>query len=232
MKPTKAEIAAGAALLRGGGWLAGTATDFQDAVLQCCHWQTFPAGETISHGGDTSGGMFGIANGNFSAIPAVGSPDSPMIHVGSAPFWYGSNPVVSGMARTMSVGARTPCLVAMVPQHALNALFADNPQRWRFIAQSASEILTLAMFIATDLMIRDSQRRCIAVLLRAGGCRTAGTQPAVAFVTQDELAGMANMSRQTIGPILRGLADAGLATVGYRNITLHDPAALRAMIEA
>jgi transcription initiation factor IIE alpha subunit len=51
-------------------------------------------------------------------------------------------------------------------------------------------------------------------------------------MTQDELAGMANLSRQTIGPILRALAEEGHITANYRSITLKDPFALRVIVDS
>jgi CRP-like cAMP-binding protein len=231
VKATAAEIAEGAAILRHADWFAGTAPDFQAAVLAQCQWQWFATGETITHGGDTAGGMVAIARGAVSIIPAVGPADLPMIHIARAPFWLGSNPLVNHLPRLVSVIARSRCLLALVPEHGLGVLLAENPGWWRFVALYLTETVGLVSQVAADLLIPDSRRRCIAVLLRIAGCRVAGTAPAQAAMTRDELAGMANLSRQTIGPMLRGLADAGLVEVGYRVITLHDPAGLRAIAD-
>jgi CRP/FNR family transcriptional regulator, cyclic AMP receptor protein len=232
MKPTRTTVAAAQMLLRREGWLSRTPTEFQDVMLANAHWLEFDAGETISHGGDTDGGIYGLVNGEFSGIPAVGAPELSVIHVFAAPFWYGLNPVLEGRPRSISMVARTPCIVALVPQHALNALLSENPAWWRWIALCLSEILALTSQIAADLMIRDSRRRCLAILLRVAERRTAGDTPAVAQISQDDLASMANLSRQTIGPILRELAQAKNITVGYRSITLHAPATLRALVNA
>jgi CRP-like cAMP-binding protein len=121
--------------------------------------------------------------------------------------------------------------VALAPRHGLVALLAENPLWWRCIALHVCEAMDTASQIATDMLIPDSRRRCIAALLRIAGCRNVGTAPAKAAMTRDELAGMANLSRQTIGPILRDLAAAGLVEVGYRVIVLHDPAGLRAAVD-
>ena len=88
----------------------------------------------------------------------------------------------------------------------------------------------LSQLVASDMLIRDSRRRCLAALLRVADCRTGGTEPTTAELSQDELAAMANLSRQTTCPILREFADAGLVTDGSRNIVLHDMAALRARL--
>jgi hypothetical protein len=71
-----AEIAQAMILVRRDGWLAGTAPDFQTAVLAQCQWQWLSTGETFAHGGDSSGGMVGIASGAVLLIPTIGPPIS------------------------------------------------------------------------------------------------------------------------------------------------------------
>jgi DNA-binding GntR family transcriptional regulator len=50
-------------------------------------------------------------------------------------------------------------------------------------------------------------------------------------LTQDELAGAANMSRNSVGTMLKRLAARGLVELGYRSLTVVSPAALRAFVE-
>jgi CRP-like cAMP-binding protein len=76
----------------------------------------------------------------------------------------------------------------------------------------------LTVTIAADLMIRDSERRCAAALLRLAGCRYAGPQdvtPVEVPLTQNELAGAANLSRNSVGTMLQRLATRGFVEVGY-----------------
>lgn len=231
MKPIGAELAAGAGALRHEGWLCRCPPDFAEAVLARAQWRSFGPGKTLSHGGDTEGGIFGIAQGAVSFIPVIGAPDMPAIHIAAAPFWYGSNPLIGSTPRLSSVVARAPSLVASIPHHALALLLTEHPHWWEWIALHVTEILGLSSQIATDLLLRDSRRRLVAVLLRLGDRRRAGGAPAVADVGQDELAAMANMSRQTAGPLLHALAGDGLITPGYRTIAIHDPVALRAIVD-
>lgn len=200
-------------------------------MLAVCRWQWFAAGETISLGGDVAGGMFGIVVGSISVFPTISAADVPIVHIASAPFWYGLNPQLSSAPRIMTIVARSRCLVARVSQPGLEAVLADDPARWRFIARQLNDIVILSQLVASDMLIRDSRRRCLAVLLRIAGCRLGEAAMGTAEMTQDELASMANLSRQTIGPILNEFAEAGLLTLGYRSIALHDAAALRKLVD-
>jgi CRP-like cAMP-binding protein len=51
-------------------------------------------------------------------------------------------------------------------------------------------------------------------------------------VSQNELAAMSNMSRQTTGNLLRALAAAGYLDLGYRSIVLRDAPGLQALLDA
>ena len=51
----------------------------------------------------------------------------------------------------------------------------------------------LSQLVASDMLIRDSRRRCLAALLRVADCRTGGPEPTTAELSQDELAAMANL---------------------------------------
>jgi CRP/FNR family cyclic AMP-dependent transcriptional regulator len=87
---------------------------------------------------------------------------------------------------------------------------------------------------AADLLIRDSERRCAAVLLRLGGRRFAGPddeEPVEVPVMQDELAGAANLSRNSVGTMLQRLKGRGLVEPGYRGIAIRAPKALRAFVD-
>jgi CRP/FNR family transcriptional regulator, cyclic AMP receptor protein len=88
--------------------------------------------------------------------------------------------------------------------------------------------------IAADLMIRDSERRCAAVLSRLAGCRHAGPQDVTAVevpLMQNELAGAANLSRNSVGTMLQRLASRGFVEVGYKTMTVRAPAALRTFVD-
>jgi hypothetical protein len=70
----------------------------------------------------------------------------------------------------------------------------------------------LTVTIASDLMIRDSDRRRAAAVLRLAGCRYARSRdvtPVEVPLTQNELAGGANLSRNSVGTI----ATAGVASI-------------------
>ena len=84
----------------------------------------------------------------------------------------------------------------------------------------------IALNIATDLMIRDSERRCAAVLLRLSGRRFSDPrvpEPVQVSITQADLADAANLSLTSVRSMLLRLAERGLIEQGYRDIVCGTP---------
>ncbi|TFU03551.1 Crp/Fnr family transcriptional regulator [Polymorphobacter arshaanensis] len=231
MKISAADIAEASAVLRAGGWLSRTPAAFQDAILERSIWHHIEAGAALTHGGDREGGMYGIGQGSVDVTPATGPADLPVVHIGRAPYWFGILPVVSHAPRAVSIATRSDCLAAVVPQPALDALLAAHPEWWQLLAMQALEHFSLAAQTTSDLLIPDTRRRCIAVLLRETGHRVGDVPRPQIDIGQDELAAMANMSRQTASTVLRGLAAHGLIEIGYRTLTVRDAPQLQALLD-
>jgi CRP-like cAMP-binding protein len=89
----------------------------------------------------------------------------------------------------------------------------------------------LAMQTAADLLIRNASARCAAVLLRLAGRRWAAEPDAgLPFeipASQTELAMLCNVSRKTFSRVVKGFTSRRLVTLGYKSLTVNDPARLR-----
>ena len=60
-----------------------------------------------------------------------------------------------------------------LPLPRIDEIVADDPGAWRWLALVTVGHLDTAISACDDLMLRDHVKRCIAVLLRLGGCRHA-----------------------------------------------------------
>lgn len=221
----------GVAFLSRIGWLSPVAPDFRKALLCDILWRRFEAGETVGFVGDAAGGIFGIAAGQLGQTSGVGAVDSPVAHVSLPGNWEGTNPVL-GRPRYADSTAMTASLIALVPLAKLRRHLADNPAWWEDIGHLVREHTVRFGSGMTDLLMRDSAQRCMAVLLRFGGCRFAGDAPVTIALTQDQLAASANMSRHLAGEALRRVEADGCLSLGYRQITILNAGALRAMVNA
>jgi CRP/FNR family cyclic AMP-dependent transcriptional regulator len=224
----------GVRILTQRGWLSKTPGDFRTALLSRCGWNSLGAGTSITIGGDEVGDLVGLACGTIELTTVLGPSETPMMHLGHGVFWLGYGPIISSQPRRISATARSEVWLASVPQAEVLRLLRDRPDWWRHLLLLALEYGDIAINIAADLLIRDSERRCAATLLRLGGCRFPNPEdatPIEILVTQDGLAAAANLSRNTTGTVLRKLAASGLIEIGYRGIIVIEPTAMRAFVD-
>lgn len=215
------------------GWLSRTPVDFQQAVLAQCIAQQRSAGDPLYYTGDEVGGIFGIVSGTVEIASIHSNEDAYFVHLAQAGTWIGEASVLTGVTRRISAAARTDCIVAYLPLAAITAIVTRHPEYWRYVGMLAVEHNNLATSGGADLMLRDVERRCLAVLLRVSGCRfrTPGSDDhPEAVISQEELAAMANLSRKSVGDILRKHEQLGHIELGYRTITVKAPNALRAIV--
>jgi len=226
--------AEGMEILKTGGWLSATPAEFRQAILSRSTWRSFEAGEPIQTGGEGEGELIGLAHGVVAMRTILGRADTPLMHYAHPVFWFGYVPILTGRPRRLIAEAKTPVWLAQIPQNAVRVLLDDRPEWWRHLMQLSIIYGDVSQTVAADLLIRDSERRCAAVLLRLGAVRFAGPrdgEPVEVLVTQHDLAGAANLSRNSAGTMVQRLKARALIAPGYRGMTICAPAALRAFVD-
>ena len=215
------------------GWLSQTPPSFQGDVLDRCHLQHFKAGEVIYSVGDPPGGMFGLVAGGLSISIAPNERGPYFAHFARPGSWFGEAAAFTGQARLVGLMATRGTELLHLPLHGIHEIVAKDPAAWRYFALITIAHLNLLIGVHDDLMIRDHVKRCIAVLLRLGGCRLPSSLdllPVDIDVSQEDFAFMSNVARTTAGAVLRKLEAMGHLEHAYRQIRILAPDALRAML--
>ena len=223
----------GLEILTNSGWLSATPVDFRQAVLLRADWSSVDAGAPIQSGGEESGELIGLAGGIIEMRTVLGRADTPLMHLAHPVFWFGYVPILTDRPRRILADAKTPVWLARISSAAVKMLLGERPEWWRHLMQLSIVYGDVSQTIAADLLIRDSERRCAAVLLRLGGVRFAGPGDNKAVevpVTQNDLGGAANLSRNSVGTIVQRLKARRLIDLGYRGMTIRAPPELRAFV--
>jgi CRP-like cAMP-binding protein len=224
----------GLALLAASRWLSATPRGFRDALLSGARWSRVEAGEPLTLGGEDRRELIGIAEGIAGVTSVLGPAETPMLTLVHAVCWVGYGPMLRDRARVVTVEARTPLWVATIPETRLLPVLAQTPAWWRCFLPLMAEYGDAAAAIACDLLIRRSDQRLAATILRFANLRGFGAKPAAVTripVSQAELAEAANLSRNAAGRILRRFSSQGLIDTDYRGLKLRDPAGLAAVAE-
>jgi len=164
----------GMAILRDRGWLSGTPPEFQQAILSRCRWLSLDPGAPIQEGGEEVGELVGVARGIVEIRPILGRADTPIVHFAHPVFWFGYIPIVAAGPRRVAATAKTSLWLGRLPQATLRTLLDQRPEWWREITRLSIMYGDVAQNVAADLLIRDNEKRCAAVLLRLGGRRFPG----------------------------------------------------------
>jgi CRP/FNR family transcriptional regulator, cyclic AMP receptor protein len=191
------------------------------------------AGHPVFIIGDPPGGMCGLVSGGLAVSVAPGERGPYFAHFARPGAWFGDAAVITHQARRIGLAATRDSELLHLPLHEIDRIVTRNPAAWRWSALVSVGHLDVAMGACDDLMIRDHVKRCIAIILRLGGCREPVPKASAAIevdLTQEDLAAIANVGRTTAGAVLRMLECEGHVALTYRRIHITAPSTLRAMI--
>jgi CRP/FNR family cyclic AMP-dependent transcriptional regulator len=214
------------------GWLSFTPAPFRQIALERCRLEAFKVGATLYSVGDPPGGMFGPVRGNLAISIAPGERGPHIAHFARPGTWFGEAAAFTEQPRRIGLAATRNAKVLHLPLHAIREIVAADPGAWRWFGLCSIAHIDTAIGAADDLLIRDHEKRFVAVLLRLGGCRYGAPMGAAIEidVNQEDLAAMTNMARTTAGALLHKLQAAGHVESGYRSIRLLAPERLRSML--
>ena len=218
------------------GWFADSHPSFRREILALARLKSYAAGSVIYQAGDAGRDVFAVRAGVVTLQYRFTHPDAVLLHMLWPGDWFGTVPVLADLSRRGTVSARTDVELLRVPADELRALLRRHPEWFAELARDAIHFLDLAMQGAADLLIRNASARCAAVLLRLAGQRWASgpdaDQPAEIPASQTELAMLCNVSRNTFSRVVKELSRRRLVTLGYRSLTVNDPARLRGVADA
>lgn len=216
----------------GRGWLSLCEPSFAEGLLQKGRVQVLEPGEPLFHPGDPSSAIFGVLSGGLGVSFVVPEFGPTLAHLLLPGTWFGEMAFLRS-PRSIGVHATRATRVMAVAMRDVDSLVARDVRLWAQVAQLAVLNGQLAMGAAYDLMLRDPRTRCIATLLRLGGFRHGVPRPfspTVLDITQTDLAHMTNMSRNSVGAILRGLRKEQCVDVEYGQLLITDPAKLAQLL--
>lgn len=220
-------------ILASRGWLAETPAEFRTQFLSSAQWRHIEQGATVTLGGEERDDVIGLAQGTIAATTTIGQAGTPTMHIAHAVFWFGYGPLLLERPRDVTVEARTDLWVAAIPKARILPLLDGTTKWWRCFMRLLVEYGDTTAMIASDLLIRQSDRRLAATILRFCGPPQPGLKPAGQAriaITQAELADASNLSRNAAGTILRALAAKGYIETDYRGIVVLDRARLQSFV--
>jgi CRP-like cAMP-binding protein len=219
-------------LLRPDEWLKMQPADFRERLATIGTRRVLPA-RTFLYRVEDWGGIYGVVSGCLEVIVELNSGQRAL-NFAYPGYFIGNRPIKLDLPYAVSVAARLDSKVTSIPFSAMTRMVEEKPEWWKGFATLTDYWFDVAICGWTDLMLRNSEARCMAVLLRLGGYRPfteLDDGQRLIPVTQQELGENTNLSRSRVSEILAELEKAELIARSYGGIRICEPAKMQKRLD-
>lgn len=225
-------------VLHSGRWFAQLPGEFAQALLALAKLRTLQAGEALFLRDSPPCGLYALVAGSLRVSGQSGSRDAAreaLLVLLTPPQWFGEISVFDGSARTHHTHAVEACTLLQVPHDDLLTWLHAHPRYWRDLATLMAEKLRMAFVSMEEQTVLPAPQRLARRLLGMaqgyGQRHPDGRTQRVLAMTQEELALMVGISRQTTNQILRQLESQGTLRLQRGGLEILDLAALRTLCQ-
>lgn len=224
-------------ILRSGRWFHALPQALSEHLTGLARVQQLATGEILYLRGDPAAGLYAVLRGTLS-ISGVGADGtvhgrSPLLTLLEPPAWFGELPLFDRSTRSHDVHAIEPSCVAHIPQAPLLQWLDHHPEHWRSMALLLTYKLRQAwMTLEEQSLLAAPQRlaRRLVTMAEDYGMRLDSSQSRRTLnLSQEQLARMLALSRQTTNQILQDLQQRELIRLYRGKLEILDLARLREM---
>jgi CRP/FNR family cyclic AMP-dependent transcriptional regulator len=215
-------------------WFAGLPPADRRALVAGSERLRLAPGEMLFRQGDAApaGGhaFFGVVRGGIKASSLREDGKEAILVVLEAGNWFGEISLIDRQPRTHDATAVTDAEVLALPRDAFDRMMKRPAFALAVCRMLAARVRSLYGMVE-DATLRSTRARVARrLLLLARGDATQAHEPRpVVPVSQEALAMMLGVSRQTLSKELQGLAQAGAIALGYGRIEIASVAKLEAL---
>ena len=215
-----------------GQWFRQLSTDVQDSLLALARFRELAPGQCLFQRGDAPCGLYAVLGGAMRVGAVSSEGKEALLTLVEAPNWFGEISLFDGQPRTHDAFAEGPTRLLWIPQAPLLEWLDREPRHWRELALLMSHKLRW-VFIALEQqsLLAAAPRLAHRLLQIAEGYGERDVPQWRLQLSQEQLALMLSLSRQTINQILRSLEQAGVVRLGYGEVEIVDAPRLRAMAQ-
>lgn len=184
-------------------------------------------GEMLFRQGDAPSGFYGLASGTLKMSSLREDGREAILAVIEGGVWFGEISLIDGEPRTHDATAVGPVEVLLLPKPAFDALM-ERAVFARAVAALLAARVRLLYGIVEDATLRSTRARVarrLLLLARGGAAMSSHLRPRVP-VSQEGLAMMLGITRQTLSKELKRLEEAGAIVIGYGYIEIVSEAGL------
>lgn len=223
------DVSAWRARLLTGHWFSHLPAHLQDSLMAAARLRRLTPGRALFRRGDPPCGLYAVLEGAIR-IGAVSEQGKQTVLTRiELPYWFGEVSLFDGLPRTHDAFSETHTILLQVPQSALTHLLEKEPQYWRHFALLMSQKLRLTfVHLEQQTLLPAPARVACRLLLIAEGYGEINHSRRTIEVSQEQLAQMLSMSRQSTNKILKDFEAQGMLVINYGEIKILSLEKLRA----
>jgi CRP-like cAMP-binding protein len=225
-------------VLNSGRWFNQLPPEFGFALLKMAKLRTLQAGDALFLRDSAPCGLYALVTGAIRISGQSGKPNDAreaLLVMLTPPQWFGEISVFDGSARTHHAHAAEPCLLLQVSHEELLAWLYNHPQHWRDLAVLMADKLRMAFVSMEEQTVLSAPlrlaRRLVGMAQGYGQRTESGSTRRVLAITQEELALMIGVSRQTTNQILNALKAQRIIRIQRGALEILDLPALQALCQ-
>jgi CRP/FNR family cyclic AMP-dependent transcriptional regulator len=210
-------------------WFRGLPVELRDYLVSHASLVTLERGEFLYRRGERSYGLYAVLGGAL-AVGTVGvDGKEALLAVLGPTAWLGEISLFDGLPRPNDATAVSRTLLLHVPEAALQSVLESTPRYWRVFALLMAQRLRV-LFENTEAiaLLPAAQRVANRLLMIAGGYGGLNAAQSKIRISQDSLAAMVSLSRQTTNQLLRNLENQRILDLKSGEIAILDFDRLRA----
>lgn len=217
------------AIVNQGNWFSSRSKEFQHQLLLHAKVIKLDAGEALFLRGDENAGLYAVVNGVMRVSGVNGEGKEAVLSFIDTAIWFGEVALFDGGLRTHDVYAQTPARLLHVPHRALIQLLAIMPVYWHDFGVLLSQKMRLLFTSLEDHALLTAQQKvCKRLVMMATMSLPSNT--ATIMLSQQQLADMTYLTRQTINQILQLLSEKKLISLHYQRIEILDKQQLALLV--
>jgi CRP/FNR family cyclic AMP-dependent transcriptional regulator len=214
-------------LLRRDAWFGSLPPRLAEIILQQSVMRNFPDGARIYTAGDAPSGIYGVVHGSVRMTHHAATGDYSIYYVNQPPVWFGELSEFDGEPRMQDATANGDVSLFHLPHHAFHRIINVEPRYcFDFARLMAAHMRAVFQTLAQVNTLTVASRVAQTLLRMQNVSAGLGRENDVPRLSQDALAAIIGVSRQTINKLVRQWERNGIVEIRYRKIWIVDQAAL------
>ncbi|MDO7539582.1 Crp/Fnr family transcriptional regulator [Acinetobacter nosocomialis] len=210
--------------LKENTWFSLLPEAFQNFILEHGKQKTFEKNNYVFRAQDVFDGIYTVLEGSISLGYVDVNGNEALSAIAEPIMWFGEISLIDHEPRSHDAIALKKSTVLLIPAKPLNELLKDNPYYWYYFARLTSQKLRYVFLEQIAIQTRSLSQRLAQRLLFIveGYGNHLIVQERQIHISQDQLANMLTVSRQTINHELNLLEKQNIIKISFRKIEILD----------